>query len=107
MINKKSTLFVFGFTLLLRLVVSIYFYNIEIWNTFADDNSKSKYADRIIENGYVFEVSNYEITSKETLFAPFIPSLIALNKLVFGDNWLSLFLVNALIGAVLCIIIYL
>lgn len=102
----NKLLFIFFSALIIRVVVSLLFYENEVWEKFADDNSRLAYSEYIIENGFLSEIERFDITRKETLFAPFLPAIMSVKILLLGYNWLPLFLLNAIIGSLLCLVIY-
>ncbi len=99
----KAILFMIA--LAIRMIVALNSYHNEVWISFADDLAREKYSNTIINKGLIFEVTNYK--SPESVFAPGIPIVLALKTLVFGNTWLPVFILNAIIGALTCLIIYL
>jgi len=102
--QRKLIVILFIIVLTIRLIVGLYFYKIEIWRTFADDLAREAYANTILQKGIIFHLQNYK--SAESIFAPGIPVVLALNKLIFGNTWLPVFILNSLISSITCLIIY-
>lgn len=101
--QKKIILF-FLIAFLVRILLAIYLYNIEIWNDFADDQQRELFAFAILDHGFI---PSFEDASPiEYLIAPLIPAIISISKLIFGNSWLPLFFLNSIIGALSCLLIY-
>lgn len=102
--RKHTVVFIFLLAFAVRLIIGFIGYNNEVWKGFADDLARERYATKIIEKGLVFDITDFK--SPESIFAPGIPLVIALGKLLFGNTWLPIFFVNAFIGAITCLIIF-
>ncbi|MBP7507414.1 MAG: glycosyltransferase family 39 protein [Prolixibacteraceae bacterium] len=100
--------YVFFFLILsfvIRLLVAINGYEKSIWNNFADDLGREVYANTIISKGIFFKLD--VIQSPESIFAPGIPIVLAIMKVVFANHWFAIFVLNACIGTLSCLVIYL
>ncbi len=103
--NKRTVFFLLILSFLVRLSVGIYGYINEEWKNFGDDNARNKYANSIIENGITPELDSFYTV--ESIFAPFIPLVLALKTSLFGSSWFPVFILNSFVGALTCLIIYL
>lgn len=100
--NIYLILFVFAFSI--RLIIAFYSYRLNVWNNFADDQQREIFAQSILNHGFT---PSFENTSPiEYIIAPFVPIIIAVKILIFGKTWLPLFLLNSIIGAISCFLIY-
>jgi len=103
-LNKKIVILLFIITFLIRLVIGLYNYKNEVWNNFRDDIGRQRFANSIIVNGFVPEVDNY--STIESIIAPVIPVILAIKTRFFGESWLPIFILNAFLGAISCLLIY-
>ena len=104
LLNKKTIITLFIIAFMVRLAVGLYSYKMEIWNNFADDLAIESFAYSIIENGYIFDVHDFERI--EFITSPVIPTVLAIKTVIFGDSWLPVFVLNAFLGAITCLLIY-
>jgi len=103
-LNSKIILLIFIVALIIRVIVGVYSYKNEVWHSFGDDNGRVAFAKSIIDNGFVVETDDFY--RSESIFAPVIPIALALKIVIFGDNWLPIFILNAILGAMSCLLIY-
>lgn len=103
--EDKRTVFVLVIiAFLIRIVIGIFSFQQKTWETFGDNNARKVFAVSILNNGFVPEASNYY--RAESIFAPLVPVVIAASIFLFGETWLPLFILNAILGAFSCLIFY-
>jgi hypothetical protein len=100
--NKVFALFIFAF--LVRLAVGLYSYEHKKFNDFSDDNARNNFAQSIIEKGLAPDVNDYY--TPESIFAPVVPLILVIKNWLFGNSWLPIFILNALIGALASLMIF-
>lgn len=103
--NKKIIYYLLLIALVIRLVIALYNFNSGVWKDFADDQQRELFAYAIFDHGFI--PSFEDADPIEYLIAPFIPIVILISKLLFGNSWLPLFIINSIIGALSCLVIYL
>jgi len=105
--SKWIFLIVLCISFVIRISLSLYDYENEVWLQFADDKLREEFAETILEKGFVYEITDYY--SSDTILAPLVPIVISLTKLLLGNSWswLIIFFINSLIGAFSCVLIYL
>jgi 4-amino-4-deoxy-L-arabinose transferase-like glycosyltransferase len=96
---KKVLLIVFVFALIIRVIWGILIFEKEGTNNFADDWEYINFAKNILENGIFAPFEN-------SIVGPGFPLIIASLFMFFGDNLVSIILLNALISAFLCVLIF-
>lgn len=105
LINRKYySYYVLIIALIIRFLFAYAGYVENIWEKFADDNARLAFAHSIIENGFVSEHEDY--MQPQSVFAPIVPTVLAISLFLFGNNWLPIFILNTLIGALSCTLIY-
>lgn len=104
-IEDRSILFAaLTLSFLVRIIVSVVAYMNETWLKFEDDLARIEFANKILDSGFIFNIVDYK--SPETIFAPWIPIIIAGKSTIFGADLLPLFLLNAVISGLTCFLIY-
>jgi 4-amino-4-deoxy-L-arabinose transferase-like glycosyltransferase len=97
--TKKILIIFFVVSLSVRLFFGIYVFNKEGTAKFSDDWEYVNFAKDIRQNG-VFPP--YEAS----MVGPVFPLIIALSFMIFGEILLPVIILNALIGSLLCILIF-
>ncbi|MCF7859944.1 MAG: glycosyltransferase family 39 protein, partial [Candidatus Cloacimonetes bacterium] len=102
--EKKLVIVLLIFGGLLRACIVINAYIDKIWTNFEDDRARIEFSNKIIEKGVIFEILDYK--SPEAIFAPWVPFIITGKTLLFGEDLFVLFILNAILGTLTCLIIF-
>lgn len=102
--NKQIALALFFAALLLRLAYVGFAYATNAMATFADDLGYFYLAENIVERGKMFYDTDIHLYAE--MLGPGLPWLNATTMLVFGQNWMGLFLVSSLASAFITLFIY-
>lgn len=102
--HKYSVASLLILALAIRLTVAFVGYEKQVWKTFADDLARVRFANSIIHNGFAPELKSFKTI--ECILAPVVPTVLALKTVLFGSSWLPVFIINALLGAISCLLIY-
>ena len=101
--NKKPIFFIFLTALIIRLILGIVSYNKNVMQKFADDMGYYSFAESIIKQGPL--VLNSSFDQLTSIFGPGLPWILSL-ILLLGGGWLTIFVINSIIGAINCILIF-
>lgn len=103
--EKNFLLTVFILSLLIRIGYGLYYFIKYGSNNFDDDWTYIKYAQKIMQRGFLLlDISNMSPT--ETGVGPVFPGLIMLTFILFGYNFLPMIFINAIMSALLTLVIY-
>ncbi len=106
LINRHRLLFLILLAILIRSLIGWVAYQKNVMTYFEDDLAYMNFAENILEQGpMVLDTHKLDITAQ--VVGPGLPWLMAMFKKIFGDGWLMIFLVNAIISSVICILIFL
>ncbi|ALO15764.1 hypothetical protein L21SP5_02131 [Salinivirga cyanobacteriivorans] len=95
--------FIFGLALVLRAAYAIFAYSQNVMANFADDNLYFEIGKKVAGQGQIF----YETADwRYDIIGPFLPWVNGLTIGVFGDSWLPVFLVTAVVSAAISLLIY-
>jgi 4-amino-4-deoxy-L-arabinose transferase-like glycosyltransferase len=97
--TKKILIIIFVVSLSVRLFFGIYIFNKEGTAKFSDDWEYINFANNIRQNG-IF--SPYEAS----LVGPAFPLIISMSFMIFGEVFLPVIILNALVSSFLCILIF-
>ncbi|MFZ5516782.1 MAG: ArnT family glycosyltransferase [Candidatus Zhuqueibacterota bacterium] len=102
--HKHKLLFIFFLALILRF--SFLFLSYQNWNpALGDDEQYISYAKNMIDQGvFVPEIS--KLFRGSHIVGPGFPLIVATIFSIFGENYLIVFAVNAIISALTCVLIY-
>jgi 4-amino-4-deoxy-L-arabinose transferase-like glycosyltransferase len=101
----RVVLALFLISLVLRLGYGLAIYRAEGTSQFCDDWDYISYAKNILEQGiFVPDVSKM-VTSSDVV-GPVFPMIVAGTFAIFGENYLPIIVLNALVGALICILLY-
>ena len=104
--NKQivSIIFIVAFTI--RLAFAIYSYNKNVMANFRDDLAYMNFAENVIEQGpFVLDIQQLDPSAK--VVGPGIAWIMSIVMLIFGHNWLPIFILNVFISSLTCVLIYL
>jgi 4-amino-4-deoxy-L-arabinose transferase-like glycosyltransferase len=114
--NKQIVLIIFIVSLTIRLLYGIYIFKIEGTNKFVDDWVYINYAKNIMSQGiFVPDIIKLKegISTPTGLrggasafIGPGFPLIVAFVFMFFGENFLPVILLNALISSLLCLLIF-
>jgi len=100
--TKKILLMIFVSALILRLAFGLIFYHFNKTNDFGDDWDYIQYAELMLKQGiFVPDTSQLSASS-----GPAFPLVVATMFFIFGKNYLPVIILNAIISALLCVVIY-
>ena len=103
---KKAVYIIFIIAFASRLLYAIISYHNQVYLKFADDNGYFNYALDIIEQGpWVPDVENLR-DNRSNYLAPGLPLILSLPIIIFGKTWLPIFIINALLSALLSVLIF-
>jgi len=101
--TRKILALIFIFTIVIRFVFVVFAYKDNQIERYADDKNYLTYAESVLEKGpFVFD-NQPDIVK---IVGPVLPWIIAVMILVFGKSWLHVYILNAVIGSITCILIY-
>ncbi len=102
--SKKLVLALLTLAVFVRLGFAIYSYYTEAHTKLADDVGYLRYAESVLEQGPLLleidKISHYFI-------GPVIAYYLSMIILVFGSNWLAIFISNAIVSSLICYLTYL
>jgi 4-amino-4-deoxy-L-arabinose transferase-like glycosyltransferase len=104
--NEKlflATLFLSA--LLIRLVFVLYQYENDVVDTFGDDKAYKHYGEEVLRQG-IFVTDLEALGSYAGAVGPGMGWILGIIFLFFGNNWISVFIVNAFVGALVPVAIY-
>jgi 4-amino-4-deoxy-L-arabinose transferase-like glycosyltransferase len=104
--NENKFLFlVFVFALILRISFSLYQYSHNVIATFGDDNCYKHFGQEILNQGpFVTDLESLGPCAGAA--GPGIGLILSIIYFLFGINWLPVFIVNSILGAFICVLIY-
>jgi 4-amino-4-deoxy-L-arabinose transferase-like glycosyltransferase len=105
--QRQFVLIILLFSLLIRLFVGIKSNNNQVWIDYSDDLAREEYAKTILSKGFIHEISDFKFKSAESIFAPVVPIVLAIKTIIFGENWVPIYILNSILGAFSCLLIYL
>lgn len=105
--SKKSLIIIiFVLAFVLRSGYSLYAYKNNFMENLGDDWGRWQYALNVIAQGpFVTQVEHFY--KPEATRGPVLPWIMSILILFFGENWLPIFFLNAFIGSLTCILIFL
>lgn len=104
--SSKIMLVLLVFSFMIRLLISVNGYRNQIWNGFADDVAYHSMAQSMLEQGpFIASIETLHPTAK--VVGPGISWVLAILFFLFGNTWLPVFILNAILGTAVCWIIYL
>jgi len=102
---RKILILIFVVSLIIRIGFGIYTYQTKGTSGFADDWDYISYANNIIEQGiFVTDLSTFRSNSHEV--GPGFPLIVALLFKIFGESYLPIIILNAIISSLIPIIIF-
>mgnify|MGYP001437764406 CR=1 FL=1 len=94
---------IFLFGLFPRLVYSLFHYYDGVFERFADDKHYLAFGQAVANQGpFVKDISNLT----EPFVGPFLPWILGIEIKLFGPEWLYIFVVNSIVGAIFPLLIY-
>ena len=103
--TRKLLILIFFISLILRIGFGIYTYQTKGTSEFVDDWDYISYANNIIEQGiFVPDLSTFYTNSH--LLGPGFPLIVALLFKIFGESYLSIIILNAIISSLIPILIF-
>lgn len=106
--KTKVIILLFIIALAIRIISASIAYRSNIMAGFGDDIGRMQYALKVLEEGpFVTNIENIHALKPEAKRAPGLPWIMAVTILFFGNSWLPIFLLNALIGSLTCVLIFL
>lgn len=103
--ENRIALVLFIFAFFLRVAYSLFAYDNNVMASFSDDNAYKHFGEQVVKQGFFVPDLN-ALGSYAGVVGPGIGWITGLVFLVFGADWLPLFIVNSLTGAFSCIILY-
>lgn len=103
--EKYDLKIIFIIALLIRLIVALVGYSNQVWHGFADDAAYSSMADSVLDQG-PFLLDNDSLHPTAKIVGPGMAWIIAILRLSLGSSWLPVFILNSILGALMCVIIY-
>lgn len=103
--TKKILLIIFIVSLVIRLGFGIVMFNMNGVSKFCDDWDYINYANSIIDQG-VFVPDLNKLHPGSHVVGPSFPLIIALMFLIFGQNYIPIVILNAIISSLIPILIY-
>jgi len=102
--ESRIALFLFVISFILRFAYTIFAYFNNVMDSYGDDKGYYQLAKEIVLQGKIL----YNINLHQYAFAigPGLPWINALTILVFGQNWLGIFLVTSLASALVTLFTY-
>jgi hypothetical protein len=103
-VNKNKLLIILLFAFVIRLVWGILAYNRDIMENYVDDKLYDNIALEINEKGLLHYQDNGDLAF--LIISPGLPAILAMIKLLFGNSWLIVFVLNSLVSSLLGLFIY-
>jgi 4-amino-4-deoxy-L-arabinose transferase-like glycosyltransferase len=104
--NTNLMMFVFIVALFVRMVYAIYGYYADVMADFSDDIAYMHFAEQINIQGF-FVPDLEQLGTYAGVVGPVIGWLLAIPYFFFGENWLAIFVQNAIVGSISCVLLYL
>ena len=103
--KRKILILIFVISLIIRIGFGIYSYQTMGTSKFVDDWDYISFANNLIEQGiFVTDLSTFYSNSHEV--GPGFPIIIALSLKIFGESYLPIIILNAIISSLIPIIIF-
>lgn len=103
--TKKYVIYLFFISLFIRLSYGLIYFSIFKSSNFDDDWTYVDYAHKFLEQG-IFIPDISQIKELTLSLPPAFPSIIAFNFLIFGENYLPLIIINAILSAFVSVLIF-
>lgn len=103
--TRNLVFYLFFFSLLIRLIYGIVYFSLVGTSNFDDDWAYIDYAHKFLQQG-IFIPYISQINELTRSLPPAFPAIIALNFVIFGENYIPLIIINAVISAFVTVIIY-
>lgn len=107
MANKKILICILLFSLIIRIVISIYFYKQNIMENFRDSAAYHKMAEDMLLQGWLIPHPEKAMSPVVNLVAPGIGWFLALIMMIFGRSWLIVFFFNSIFSSIIVLLVYL
>lgn len=92
--------------LLIRVAFSVYAQRQDFEESFSDDLAYMDLAEQMLDQSLmVRDIHSFEHPAARVV-GPGVSLWVALSIIIFGKNWLALFILNSIIGTILCYFIY-
>lgn len=103
--TRKILILIFFVALIIRLAFGIYMFQKEGTSNFVDDWDYISYANNILSQGiWVPDIS--KLYSNSHLVGPGFPLIVAISFAIFGENFLPIIILNAIISSLIPILIF-
>lgn len=103
--STRMAILIFIIAFIVRLIYVLYAYHADVMSDFSDDIGYRIYGHEVLKQGpFVYDQSNFNASAK--VIGPGLPWILAIIYATLGENWLTVFIISALISSFTCVLLF-